>query len=502
MVKKGDSPGSTTPDIVGGKGYNLLRLAELADALGYKVADFEIIPVCHDYNLARLKGIFDSLQKPIILRSSSPLEDGMTYSYSGRFDSIDFNTHFENHFIPGIQCVIDSAAGEKAAAYAAKHGLTLDNRMAVIAQEQKEFQISGVSYTDVAGKVIIEFVNGNSAGLMDGRDQGQIAVFDKELNPILASRESLGDFICDELRKIAQISCRLQEAFGYRLDLEFGIEALFDGNIYINQARPITEPCWPEVDLGAIPHGNAIMLADVVKGAGNFTGPVYVMTSPDLTEKLALAGNRNPRSAVHEQYNRLREFDQEHTEGYCLLSDTLFAHEHIIGKGLKNLKAVITVNYASRFSHPAAVVSETGAFYLGARNQIGLLGVVETGDTISVAADQFSGILFNHIPKKKPDWNPIDISLYQVVPLKEGLTMQNPAYENVDDHIFLDANGNGVRFVDYNSDEMTGIPEWTSYFIIKKGLEEPVERIYEPIEVVSPYMTFPLMLSDILRKII
>ena len=44
---------------------------------------------------------------------------------------------------------------------------------------------------------------------------------------------------------------------------------------------------------------------------------------------------------------------------------------------LSNMKALITTDYASRFSHPIRVVTETGAFYLGGEaKELGLVDVL------------------------------------------------------------------------------------------------------------------------------
>jgi hypothetical protein len=77
-------------------------------------------------------------------------------------------------------------------------------------------------------------------------------------------------------------------------------------------------------------------------------------------------------------------------------TDNLEAHNIMMENGgLSNMQALITVDYASRFSHPAKDISETGAFYLGVVGRKDLLDLIDTGDTLTVVSDQTRGLAYD-----------------------------------------------------------------------------------------------------------
>jgi hypothetical protein len=79
-------------DEIGMKGSNLLRLFNLAQKEGsFNVPRFFIVPVWASESAGRhgneIEGAFEQLKKPVIVRSSSPLEDNKNASFAGMFES-------------------------------------------------------------------------------------------------------------------------------------------------------------------------------------------------------------------------------------------------------------------------------------------------------------------------------------------------------------------------------------------------------------------------------
>jgi len=104
-------------DVVGGKGHNLLKLLELSKEMDFKVPKFNIIPADTEYTEPQLKKIFESLSKPLIIRSSSPHEDLKNLSYAGKFKSVLGIEDFQS-FKKAINEVLESAKSSRVKNYA------------------------------------------------------------------------------------------------------------------------------------------------------------------------------------------------------------------------------------------------------------------------------------------------------------------------------------------------------------------------------------------------
>lgn len=495
LINRERSSAGNPIELVGGKGYNLLRLVELSEGRDFKVPEFHIIPVGAQYTETQLIELFESLHKPLAVRSSSPHEDSEGFSFAGRFRSLLGIKNFYS-FQEAIHQVLESASDDRVRDYARQHALSIDDRMAVIVQEMVDPLYSGVCYSTSDKnnpKTIIEFVGGLSRRLMSGDEQGNIASFDQDFHLTMEHGYKLG---CD-LERIARVAKDLEGIFGQRLDVEFAVSE--DRQIYIVQARPITDPTWPDIQIPEIGDSKIFLKADIVRGSGSFTGPVFVLRSFKEMQGYAETQNKQPLLEMQEQWRKLVDFNGNNSNGYCLIADNLEAHEIIMKNGgLSNLRALITVSFASRFSHPAKVISETGAFYLGVFGRKDLLNLVNTGDTITVVSDQSRGLVYDLV-KPVIEQQRVDLEGIPVVQYKTAIEMRLPPYEEIDDRLFLDETGNvGVRFWDYN--EEGGVPADVFYDLVDRNGNVIVSGEYRYYEAIHRFPNFPSLLRNLLSK--
>lgn len=497
VIRKSEQLTDNPIEMVGGKGLNLLRLAELSKGRDFKVPDFYIIPVGAQYTEPQLEELFDLLPKPLVVRSSSPLEDSKGFSFAGRFRSV-LNINDFPSFQYAINGVLESARDDRVSDYAQQHGLPTDERMAVIVQEMVDPLYSGVCYSTSNPnnpKTIVEFTDGLSDKLMSGDKQGNIASFDQDFY----WRMEHG-FPEPDLERVARVAKDLEVVFGQNLDIEFAVSK--DRQIYIVQARPITDPAWPDVQIPKVDDEKVLLQADIVRGSGLFTGSVFVFRSPTEMQRYAQTRNRQPMMEIHEQLNKLRDFNTNNPDGYCLIADNLEAHQIIMEDGgLSNLRALVTVNYASRFSHPAKVISETGAFYLGVLGRKDLLNLVSTGDTITVVSDQSKGLVYDLVkPVVEPrvvEQRKVDLTDVPVVEYKTAIGMKFPPYEEIDDRLFIDETGSiGVKFWDYIEEK--GVPTDVFYDLVDRNGNVLDRGEYRSFQVYDRFPDFPSLLSTLL----
>lgn len=481
----------TQVDLLGKKAKNLLTLAAVSEEIGFEVPAFRVIPVGEYYNDIQLHELFESLQKPLAVRSSSPHEDSEGLSFAGRFDSI-LGIHDFPSFRKAIETVQASARGSKAYEYAQQHNAVVDERMAVIVQEMVDPFYSGVCYSTASTedpRTVIEFVDGLSDGLMSGDQQGSIASFDQDFRVTMEHGLHLPN-----LERVARVARELEAVFGHRLDVEFAVS--HDERIFIVQARPITDPEWGHVEVPEIDPSKIIMSADIVRGAGTFSGAIFVLRSPTEMQRYAAFQNQMPMDAVHEQWRNLRDFNRNHPEGFCLVADNLEAHEILMqDNGLSNLQALVTVNYASRFSHPAKIISETGAFYMGVVGRSDLLDVLETGDTVTVVSDQLRGVVFGLV-KPEIKLQILDLTGITTIEYEEAMRMIYPPYDDVDDRLFIDGSQKiGVHFWDYNEED--GVPTDVFYDLVEMDGKVLAKGEYRAGQVMKRFPDFPSLLNSL-----
>jgi pyruvate,water dikinase len=116
-------------------------------------------------------------------------------------------------------------------------------KMAVLIQEMVLATKAGVIFTlnPVTGKdkeLVIEVVSGLGEALVSGQTSGEQYRFDWYQQKIIQAPQGARLLSERALIKMAQTTAKLQQYFGYPLDLEFAYER---GQLFIVQARPITK---------------------------------------------------------------------------------------------------------------------------------------------------------------------------------------------------------------------------------------------------------------------
>ncbi len=498
ILRKGTLSKNAPVELVGGKGHNLFRLSSLEVGEDFSVPDFYVIPAGLDFSEKQLRAWFDFLKGPLAIRSSSPHEDSKGFSFAGRYKSVLGIDKFIPYAI-AVSEVLESAKSSIPKDYAAQYGITIDNRMAVIIQKMIDPFYSGVCYSSSNPddpKTVIEYIGGLSDKLMSGNIQGNIASFDRDDK---LKMEQGNEF--PGLKRVASVARRLEEIFSERLDIEFAFTK--DDKIHILQARPVTDPKWPKIQLPELDSSRIFLEADIVRGSGIYNGKVFALRSPQEMIEYCKIHNKHPMTEIDNQWAKLREFNKENPNGYCLIADNLERHQRLMeNEGLSNLRALVTVDYASRFSHPIKVVSETGAFYLGVLGRKDLLELIDTGDTITIASDQSRGLIYD-LTKLKSDVverEKVNLEKISTVPYISAIKMWQPSYEAIDDRLFVDRTGNvGVLFWDYNEDN--GVPAEVFYHLIDVDKGDILSKgEYHPSRVMHRYGDFPSLLNNLLAE--
>jgi phosphohistidine swiveling domain-containing protein len=149
LIFAGENPQVHNRLEAGGKGHNLLWLYKFAqESELFEVPDFFIIPTDAKTNILnpskgefltfnnpKIKMTFEALRKPVIVRSSSPLEDGVNASFAGMFTSVK-NVMTYAEFCSAAHQVLNSADDEDVLWYAKKMNISPTDAMALIVQEQ------------------------------------------------------------------------------------------------------------------------------------------------------------------------------------------------------------------------------------------------------------------------------------------------------------------------------------------------------------------------------
>jgi phosphohistidine swiveling domain-containing protein len=238
-------------DLVGGKGLHLQKLV----SWGAPVPPFFILTTqCFDYFqntgkipdaiLPRFNQFFLKYEK-IALRSSMISEDQVDSSFAGLFETI-LNVTKENWENALIK-IFHSVNTPRVIEYLTKKNLTIDLKMAVVAQELVEVEKSGVLFTRSpiipTALVAIDAGYGLGEGVVSGLTDVDHYLFTRthELvsKKITNDQEVLSDL---ELKKIIHLGLSLEKSAGFPSDIEWGIK---NNQLYVFQIRPITRSFSP-----------------------------------------------------------------------------------------------------------------------------------------------------------------------------------------------------------------------------------------------------------------
>jgi hypothetical protein len=465
VILAGSNPQDFDAGIVGGKGLNLLGLFNIAQQTGmFEVPDYFIIPTnakrhysnTNDgtrviYQDREIENAFERLRKPIVVRSSSPLEDGLNASFAGMFNSFrDVKSYDE--MILRANDVYQSALQERVKKYSGRMGIEFSDAMALIIQEQvKGASEWGIMQLDDY-EAVTEAIDKRGRELSTEieymlLDEFFPKGFKWEKNPESKTSDSIGE---GDFHYAAYCAREAKE----RLNLEGVVQVeffLLPANpprfVQIRQL-PKIRSYMAELDMD-IPEGVPYIESQVCNDvAGELVLPAYVTTSQSgITKIMVETGqafllgigsrdsvdertekfNKNSNLAENHDYNQIRSLaiNQRFMGG---LEDVLSYYNEVWKKGnalfneyilvcdkldeticemtdaTTNKKAIITCLEAKKTSHAMTVARDLGIMYMGVNGDLydlepRFFHQVETGDIIHMKSDGRRAVAY--IEKKR-----------------------------------------------------------------------------------------------------
>ena len=209
----------------GGKADNLVLMRDK----GIPVPEFVIVT---DGNAPDVSWEMSSV------RSSADVEDGVSDSFAGQFDT--YLNVARKDLQEKIDLCMASASSEGAAEYLKQRELDKEVKMSVIVQKMIDADCSGVMFTSNPQGIMNECV------ITVGKGTGDNVVADKtdttsyyyNTNDDLYYYEGEKDLLSSEkIHELIALGEKIKEILGDYLDIEFSVK---DGKIYILQARKIT----------------------------------------------------------------------------------------------------------------------------------------------------------------------------------------------------------------------------------------------------------------------
>lgn len=466
VINAGSNPNLYTPDYVGGKGLNLLRLYDLAqETRRFDVPNFFIIPTDATkqivtsgqtprviYDDPHIRAAFDSLEKPVAIRSSSPQEDGEKASFAGMFQSV---LGVQNHpeFEVAASRVYQSVNDERVGRYASRVSVELSDRMAIIVQQQVMDALEWGVIQLEEKKAITEMNHYGhkseheiSYSFLDRDIKNWTPNFDGGANH---------DYLSEgEHYYAVQCARKIKQTLG--LDGIIQLEVLLSPGkkpqfVQVRKLPDINSHAL-ELDLD-VPKGTPYLESHLCNGiAGEITLPAYVTLSQSgirsllirtgqtsLIPRLGKGQGVDERSerfyresnlaknfdfqtfkslVMKERHSDLDELLSEYAQSwkrgnnlfpkYILVCDKLDETICAMADVTTGKKAIITCNEASRTSHAMTVARDLGIMCMGVRESIDKLEPkffhqVETGDLIHIKSDGTRAITFI---EKKRESNP------------------------------------------------------------------------------------------------
>lgn len=240
-------PLASDPAVAGAKAASLAR----AHAVGLPVVPGIVLTTATVATLAaaRLRGraVLDAAWAqmgggrggPLVVRSSSTVEDQGASSMAGLFHSV-LGVDTRAHFGEAVLDVIDSARSAIVAAVAGRGGAP----MAVLVQHQVDAVISGVLFgadpvTGRHDRLVASVTRGTPDALVSGLVDGSQVTLDRRAR----IRATAGDDVPDELdralrRRLVALAAATERAYGTVQDMEWALDR--DGELWLLQSRPIT----------------------------------------------------------------------------------------------------------------------------------------------------------------------------------------------------------------------------------------------------------------------
>jgi len=216
-------------NLVGGKGFNLAKLAKKFD-----VPNGFVITTEEELDDNKIIDYSKGLGK-VAVRSSATAEDLPDASFAGQHDS--FLDVTEDSLIDSIRKCQESIDTERAKFYREQKGIK-ESKMAVVVQKMVDAEYAGVMFTvDPIHKkhILIEVVKGLGEKLVSGEVTPNTFFLDNEFE--IVQENVVFDMDKTILKELAKLGLEVQEHFGKPQDIEFCIE---NEKIWLVQSRDIT----------------------------------------------------------------------------------------------------------------------------------------------------------------------------------------------------------------------------------------------------------------------
>lgn len=217
-----------------------------------------------------LTGVWNKIsaggKRPLAVRSSAADEDSRTLSFAGQMDTFLNNRSFDG-FLEAVRGCWASVFAERAVLYRIQNGIDpWAARIAVVAQQMVESEISGVIFTanPLTGntrEMLISSTWGLGEGLVSGALDADTFILDKNgeavkteiaekkqcviykqeggtgITEVDPARQSIASLNKHQLNQLYRMALKVQKFKTIPMDIEF---AAADNKIYLLQARPIT----------------------------------------------------------------------------------------------------------------------------------------------------------------------------------------------------------------------------------------------------------------------
>jgi pyruvate,water dikinase len=231
---------SGAAELVGAKAANLAR----AQRLGLHTVDGFVVTTTGAETWARqqhapeLRRAWEELSavdtRPLVVRSSSTVEDDLTSSYAGMFESV-LRVRGWPSFVEAVDRVLESAGRYGTAA-----------PMAVLVQPWIDASIGGVAFgcdpVTGADNFVVSFQSGGAHGVVGGTE-GSTTIRLSRHGRLLDAPDGAPKLTHHQRHAIARLLRRLHRHFGHPQDIEWAID--LDGRLWLFQTRPVTAGLTP-----------------------------------------------------------------------------------------------------------------------------------------------------------------------------------------------------------------------------------------------------------------
>ncbi|HEX2046530.1 MAG TPA: PEP/pyruvate-binding domain-containing protein [Acidimicrobiales bacterium] len=242
-----DSEAALDPDLTGAKASSLARAlhAGLPVLPGRVVTTAAFVPSADDDTTmpvdAELRAAWSAMSEggrhPLVVRSSSTVEDGRTSSMAGLFTSV-LDVHDWPSFRKAVDTVLESAKVVALADAGARDRAQAP--MAVLIQPQLAPTVGGVMFgvDPVSGRADHLVISASEAGpsaVVSGEVDGSRYVLSRHR---IVEAPVAGPLLSSQLRQLAALARQAARVFGGPQDVEWAFGA--DGRLWLLQSRPVT----------------------------------------------------------------------------------------------------------------------------------------------------------------------------------------------------------------------------------------------------------------------